>query len=47
MEVHHHPKLEKKNFKEYFPEFLQLLFYADVPDNRQTSILFYIKLLVP
>jgi hypothetical protein len=20
MEVHHHPNLEKKNFKEYFPE---------------------------
>jgi hypothetical protein len=24
MEVHHHPKVEKKNFKEYFPEFLMI-----------------------
>jgi hypothetical protein len=23
MEVHHHPKAEKKNFKEYFLEFLK------------------------
>ena len=24
MEVHHHPKVEKKNFKEYFLEFLMI-----------------------
>ena len=24
MEVHHHPQVEKKNFKEYFPEFLMI-----------------------
>jgi hypothetical protein len=24
MEVHHHPHVEKKNFKEYFPEFLMI-----------------------
>ncbi len=24
MEVHHHPKAEKKNFKEYFLEFLMI-----------------------
>jgi hypothetical protein len=76
MEVHHHPHVEKKNFKEYFLEFLmiflavtmafigenmrellcdvkykwkfsQLLCYADVPDNRQTSISICIKLLAP
>lgn len=26
MEVHHHPKIEKKNFKEYFLEFLMIFF---------------------
>jgi hypothetical protein len=24
MEVHHHPKVEKKNLKEYFQEFLMI-----------------------
>ena len=24
MEVHHHPNVEKKNFKEYFLEFLMI-----------------------
>ena len=24
MEVHHHPKVEKKNFKEYFLEFIMI-----------------------
>ena len=24
MEIHHHPKVEKKNFKEYFLEFLMI-----------------------
>ncbi len=24
MEVHHHPQVEKKNFKEYFLEFLMI-----------------------
>ncbi len=24
MEVHHHPKVEKKNFKEYFLEFVMI-----------------------
>jgi hypothetical protein len=24
MEVHHHPNLERKNFKEYFLEFLKI-----------------------
>jgi hypothetical protein len=24
MEVHHHPKAEKKNFKEYFFEFIMI-----------------------
>jgi hypothetical protein len=24
MEVHHHPRVEKKNFKEYFLEFLMI-----------------------
>src|SRR5437762_9437930 len=26
MEVHHHPKAEKKNFKEYFLEFVMIFF---------------------
>ncbi len=30
MEVHHHPTVEKKNFKEYFLEFL-MIFLAVTP----------------
>jgi hypothetical protein len=46
MEVHHHPKVEKKNFKEYFLEFLMIFlavtlgFFAEnirehIKDNEQ------------
>ena len=46
MEVHHHPKVEKKNFKEYFLEFLMIFlavtlgFFAEnirekISDERQ------------
>jgi hypothetical protein len=34
MEVHHHPHVEKKNFKEYFLEFL-MIFLAVTMDLRQ------------
>ncbi|MEO8710907.1 MAG: hypothetical protein ABI405_02230 [Parafilimonas sp.] len=48
MEVHHHPKVEKKNFKEYFLEFLMIFlavtlgFFAEnirenISDNKQEN----------
>jgi hypothetical protein len=48
MEVHHHPHVEKKNFKEYFLEFLMIFlavsmgFFAEslrekISDNRQVD----------
>ena len=55
MEVHHHPKVEKKNFKEYFLEFLMIFlavtmgFFAEnirekINDNEQGKQ--YIRSLV-
>ncbi|HEY4874209.1 MAG TPA: hypothetical protein VIH86_01425 [Puia sp.] len=48
MEVHHHPKVEKKNFKEYFLEFLMIFlavtmgFFAEtirenISENKQAN----------
>jgi hypothetical protein len=43
MEVHHHPKVEKKNFKEYFLEFLMIFlavtlgFFAESLRERLTN----------
>ena len=55
MEVHHHPHVEKKNFKEYFLEFLMIFlavtlgFFAEnirenIVDNQKE--LHYIKSIV-
>jgi hypothetical protein len=41
MEVHHHPKVEKKNFKEYFLEFLMIFFAVTlgfIAENIRESI---------
>ena len=49
MEVHHHPKVEKKNFKEYFLEFLMIFlavtlgFFAEnirehISDKEKTKV---------
>ncbi len=37
MEVHHHPHVEKKNFKEYFLEFL-MIFLAVYQELFETSV---------
>ena len=55
MEVHHHPKVEKKNFKEYFLEFIMIFlavtlgFFAEnirehITEKKQGEI--YIKSLI-
>lgn len=37
MEVHHHPKAEKKNFKEYFLEFLMI---STLPNRKLKAFIY-------
>jgi len=41
MEVHHHPTVEKKKFKEYFFEFI-MIFLASQTKYRIVRLLIYI-----
>jgi hypothetical protein len=43
MEVHHHPHVEKKNFKEYFLEFLTI-FLGNVIIGKRLENIFLIEI---
>lgn len=38
MEVHHHPHVEKKNFKEYFLEFLMISLAVKSRGYNETTL---------
>ena len=44
MEVHQHPKIEKKNFKEYFPEFLMIFLAVSLISSCKVNRSINVKL---